>query len=201
MSAIGNPGPLGLSAFALTTFVLSLYNIEVLSITNTAPVIGLAIFYGGAVQILAGQWEFAAGNTFGATAFTSYGGFWLSFAAIFIPGFNILGSYDTDTIAQLPDALGIYLTGWLIFTFILFIASFRSNVGTVALFGFLTITFLFLALSKFVTDADTSLHLQKAGGAFGVITAFIAWYNAAHVLITSDSSFVDLPNPSLKRGA
>src|SRR5690348_4740211 len=87
---IANPAPLGLSGFALTTFVLSLVNAGILAEKNTAIVIGLAVFYGGIAQLLAGMWEFRTGNTFGATAFTSYGAFWLSFAAILIPGFGVV---------------------------------------------------------------------------------------------------------------
>ena len=84
---IANPAPLGLCAFALTTFVLSMYNtgaIVSLRSTSHGVVLGLALFYGGLCQLLAGMWEFRTGNTFGALAFSSYGGFWMSFAALFI---------------------------------------------------------------------------------------------------------------------
>ena len=74
--AIANPAPLGLSAFALTTFVLSAANAG--WFTGASIVIGLAFFYGGVAQMLAGMWEFRSGNTFGATAFTSYGAFWIA---------------------------------------------------------------------------------------------------------------------------
>ncbi|RKO89357.1 GPR1/FUN34/yaaH family-domain-containing protein [Blyttiomyces helicus] len=84
---IANPGPLGLSAFALTTFVLSFFNAGII-VNLSAPaalVISLALGYGGLVQLLAGMWEFRCGNTFGATAFSSYGGFWISFGLILSP--------------------------------------------------------------------------------------------------------------------
>nr|CAG8569867.1 11345_t:CDS:2 [Entrophospora candida] len=108
---IANPAPLGLSAFALTTFVLSVHNAGSPTITIPNIVVGLALFYGGLVQLLAGMWEFKTGNTFGATAFSSYGGFWLSFGVIFIPGFNIVAAYG-DNKAQFETAVGIYLIGW-----------------------------------------------------------------------------------------
>ncbi|CAI2173014.1 17925_t:CDS:2 [Funneliformis geosporum] len=90
---IGNPAPLGLSGFALTTFVLSIHNAGASTVKVPEVVVGLALFYGGLAQLLAGMWEFRTGNTFGATAFSSYGGFWLSFAAIFIPAFGIKDAY------------------------------------------------------------------------------------------------------------
>ncbi|KAG1183231.1 hypothetical protein G6F35_015402 [Rhizopus arrhizus] len=126
---IANPGPLGLCGFALTTFVLSLHNAGA-GLPATSPhgvVTGLAFFYGGLVQLLAGMWEFKTGNTFGATAFSSYGGFWLSFGLIFIPGANITGSYGGNT-AILEKSLGYYLLGWTIFTGIMLIASHRSSI-------------------------------------------------------------------------
>src|SRR6266568_8506998 len=101
--AVANPAPLGLSAFALTTFVLSAANAQLF--TGSAIVIGLAIFYGGIVQILAGLQEFRAGNTFGATAFCSYGGFWLAVGAILTPAFGVLTAYKP---AALGPALGFF---------------------------------------------------------------------------------------------
>src|SRR5579872_5698666 len=74
-----NPAPLGLCGFALTTFVLSAANAQLF--TGATIVVGLALFYGGVAQLLAGMWEFKSGNTFGATAFTSYGAFWLAVGA------------------------------------------------------------------------------------------------------------------------
>jgi succinate-acetate transporter protein len=69
--------------FGATTFVLSMFNVSARGVTTPNVVLGMALFYGGLVQLLAGMWEFAAGNTFGATAFSSYGGFWLSFACLY----------------------------------------------------------------------------------------------------------------------
>ncbi|CAO3634859.1 unnamed protein product [Cunninghamella echinulata] len=189
-SQIANPGPLGLSSFALTTLVLSLHNAGA-GLSPTAPsnvVVGLALFYGGLVQLLAGMWEFKTGNTFGATAFSSYGGFWLSYACIFIPGFNIVEAYGTDT-ATLDQSLGIYLLSWALMTLILLVSCHRSSITMVALFFFLFITFVCLAASKF----NQSVPTQVAGGIFGVITAFVAWYNALSGLLTKESSYFQLP--------
>jgi len=92
---LGNPAPLGLSAFAATTFVLSLINLGTRNVSTPNIVLGMAFFYGGLCQLLAGMWEFATGNTFGGTALSSYGGFWLSYAVILTPGFNVVGAYST----------------------------------------------------------------------------------------------------------
>ncbi|CAO3576447.1 unnamed protein product [Absidia cylindrospora] len=191
---IANPGPLGLSSFALTTFVLSLHNAGA-GLSASGPsnvVVGIGFFYGGLVQLLAGMWEFRTGNTFGATAFSSYGGFWLSYATIFVPGFGILEGYGKDT-AVLDQSLGIYLLSWAIMTALLLIASHRSSIGLASMFFFLFITFVLLAASKF-NNSETTL---VAGGAFGVITALIAWYNALSGLLTHESSFFQLPTGRL----
>lgn len=135
------------------------------------------------------MWEFKTGNTFGATTFSSYGGFWLSFALIFVPGADIIGGYSTAGAHVLDQSLGIYLLSWAIFTGILLIASHRSSVGLVSLLFFLFITFILLAAAKF----NNSLTTQVAGGAFGVITALIAWYNALSGLLTKESSHFTLP--------
>lgn len=111
---IANPAPLGLCAFALTTFVLSLINLGTLNLSNTNVVISLAFGYGGLVQILAGMWEMAIGNTFGATAFASYGGFWVSFAILLTPGgFDIMNTVsNAEGEAGLLHAFSLFFFGW-----------------------------------------------------------------------------------------
>jgi succinate-acetate transporter protein len=134
------------------------------------------------------MWEFKTGNTFGATAFSSYGGFWLSFGLIFIPGADVITSYKGD-MALFNKSLGYYLLGWTIFTGIMLIASHRSNVGLITLFFFLFITFIMLTAGKL----NDSVPCNVAGGALGVVTAFIAWYNALAGLLTKESSYFTLP--------
>jgi hypothetical protein len=105
---IANPAPLGLFAFALTTFVLSIINFHTRSVTTPSIIISLAFGYGGLVQLLAGMWEMACGNTFGATALSSYGGFWISFAIVLTPGgFEIESSYTDPT--EFAHALSFFL--------------------------------------------------------------------------------------------
>ncbi|KAF0369767.1 putative Membrane protein [Gigaspora margarita] len=183
---IANPGPLGLSGFALTTFVLSIHNAGSSDVPTANVVLGLALFYGGLVQLLAGMWEFKTGNTFGATAFSSYGGFWLSFAYLVI-------TMTPTTVTE--HAIGIYLLGWTIFTFLLFIASFRTTAGIMVLFLFLDLTFLFLCIGAFT--ATTTTVPTKIGGVLGIITALIAWYNALAGLLADHG--ITLPNYDLKK--
>jgi len=184
----GNPAPLGLCGFALTTFVLSMVNLQARSILEPNIVVGLSLFYGGLVQLLAGMWEMAVGNTFGATALSSYGGFWLSYSCIFIPGFDIQGAYNisADGGAQFYSAVGIYLIGWFIFTFLLVLCTLRSTVAFFTLFASLDITFLLLGVAYFDTANPTII---KAGGAFGLIAAIFAWYCALAGLVTKENSF------------
>ncbi len=119
----------------------------------------------------------AVGNTFGATALSSYGGFWISYAIILTPSFSVLSKYDEIGTASV---LGFFLIGWFIFTFILFILTLRSTVMFCLLFLTLDLAFLFLASAQFATSNGSSaaLGLQKAGGVFGLFAAFLAWYNA-----------------------
>lgn len=199
----GNPAPLGLCAFALTTFVLSAINLGTRGITAPNIVVPLAFGYGGLVQLLAGMWEMAIGNTFGATALSSYGGFWIAYALLLTPNWNILGTggpYDPTNTKGDPlmreSALGIFLSGWFIFNTILLLCTLRSTVMFFALFFFLDITFLLLACAAFAKDngADTAfVKLTQAGGGFGMITAFIAWYNAFAGIADSSNSFFLIP--------
>ena len=173
-AAIANPAPLGLCGFALTTFVLSAANAKLF--TGAEITVGLALFYGGLAQLLAGMWEFKSGNTFGATAFTSYGAFWLSFAAIL-----------ELKLVEPGYALAFFLLGWTIFTAMLFIASFRVSVAVVILFALLLITFALLTLGEF------GYPTGQLGGWFGIATALVAWYTALAGLLASMKSPLVLP--------
>ena len=121
----------------------------------------------------------AVGNTFGATALSSYGGFWLSFAVILTPGgFNIVGQLEADSSAPFTNSFGLYLMGWFIFTFILLLCTLRSTVAFFSLFFTLDMAFLLLGLGYLYADPKPHSGLIKAGGYFGLFAAFLAWYNA-----------------------
>ena len=185
---IANPGPLGLAGFALTTFFLSLVNAQILTLKDIGVVIGLAVFYGGIAQFAAGMWEFRSGNTFGATAFSSYGAFWLSFAALLLPGFGAAIGVASMT------AIGYYLLGWTILTGILMLASFRTNGATALVFILLFLTFLLLAIG----DLNGNANIGKIGGYVGLATAIVAWYTAlAGVLAGVSSGKINLPTMPL----
>ena len=163
-----DPGPLGLAAFALTTFFLSTVNAHLVPATVEGGVFGLALFYGGIVQLLAGMWEFVKANTFGAVAFCSYGAFWLSFWYLASQGgADAMGS-DKGT------GVGLFLLGWTIFTTYMLVCSTRTTGVLVAVFFALTLTFLFLTLGSF----SASAWLTRLGGWFGLLTALFAWYGS-----------------------
>src|ERR1700710_362782 len=137
-----DPGPLGLAGFALTTFVLSMFNAGLVSKAGEPVVLGVALAYGGIAQLLAGMWEFRTGNTFGAVAFTSYGAFWISFWALitfFAP--NIPAE-------PLGAAVGLYLISWGIFTAYMFIASLRTTIAIAVVFILLAATFFLLGIGN-----------------------------------------------------
>jgi len=151
----------------------------------------MAIACGGVAQFFAGMWEFACGNTFGATAFTSYGAFWIAYALIFIPGTGVLAAYTDPKVppADLGNAVAFFLTAWFIFTFCMFIASLRTSIALIALFFCLDLTFMFLMISEY----SKSPECQKIGGALGLVTAAIAYYTGVSGLLTRESAYFMLP--------
>jgi len=185
--AVANPGPLGLSAFALTTFVLSASNAGFIVAQGTggAMVIGLGLFYGGLAQLGAGMWEFRTGNTFGATAFSSYGAFWISLA------FSSLPIFGGKSLAELAGgtAVGVYLLGWTIFTAYMFLGTLRQTGALAGVFLFLTLTFLFLTIGAL----GTSTSMTQIGGWLGIITAVVAWYTGAAGVLAATNSMIKLP--------
>jgi uncharacterized protein len=164
--AIADPAPLGLAAFALTTFVLSFFNADLVNAGGEPVVLGLALAYGGLAQLLAGMWEFKNNNTFGATAFSSFGAFWISLF--------VFDQFLADSVpaANLGDAVGLYLIGWGIFTTYMFIASLRVSVAVALVFVLLAPTFIVLGIGN-AADNDTIVHI---GGWLGIATAIAAWY-------------------------
>jgi succinate-acetate transporter protein len=178
-AAIANPAPLGLAAFAMTTFVLSMFNAGLVGSGGEPIVYGLALAYGGIAQVLAGMWEFRTGNTFGATAFVSYGAFWLSYWA-FVQFFA-----DKVPAADAGHAVGLYLIAWGIFTAYMFIASLRTTIAISAVFILLAITFIVLGIG----NAGQHSGIIKAAGWIGLATAVAAWY----------ASFAEVTNATFGR--
>jgi len=190
----GNPAPLGLCAFALTTFVLSAINMGAADITKPNIVVALAFGYGGLVQLLAGMWEMAVGNTFGATALSSYGGFWLSFAIVLTPGGFEIAETLGETTPQFNYSFGLFLMSWFIFTTILLFCTLKSTVAFFLLFFFLDLTFLLLGIAYLQGGGSApDAKIAKAGGFFGLLAAFAAWYNALAGIADNSNSFFILP--------
>jgi len=172
-----NPAPLGLCGFALTTFVLGLINVGAKGLSEPNIVIGAAFAYGGLCQLLAGMWDMAVGNTFGATALSSYGGFWIGTAIILTPGgFEIMSSLEADSPTPFLYSFGLYLMGWFIFTTLLLICTLRSTLAFFALFFTLDMAFLLLGIAYLIPSAGApDAGCLKAGGVFALLAAFLAW--------------------------
>ena len=176
--SIADPAPLGLAAFALTTFILSFVNA---GIVDAEPVVfGLALAYGGGAQLLAGMWEFTKGNTFGATAFSSYGAFWIAF-------WYLTGHTDLSGVAEgdLGNGIGLFLLAWGIFTLYMTVAALRVSGAVLLVFVLLTLTFFALSFGEFGGSSGWT-HL---GGWLGILTAIAAWY----------ASFAGVVNFTFKR--
>ena len=171
-----DPGPLGLAAFAMTTFVLSMFNSNLVSDSGESVVFGLALAYGGIAQLLAGMWEFRTGNTFGALAFSSFGAFWIS---LFVFEVFFAGSIPA---ADLGHAAGVYLWAWAIFTSYMFIASLRTTGAVALVFILLAITFVLLAIGA----SGAHENVTHWGGYFGLATAAAAWY-ASFAAVTNST--------------
>jgi succinate-acetate transporter protein len=184
--APADPGPLGLAGFAMTTFVLSMVNANLVSNSTLGAVLALAIAYGGLAQLLAGMWEFRTGNTFGAVAFTSYGAFWISYYVLV----HVTGASVT------AHGVALYLLAWGGFTAYMFLASLRTTGAIALVFLLLAITFILLGLGA-IGSGHTSL--THAGGAVGIATAAAAWYASFAAVINSTFGRVVAPVFPLRR--
>lgn len=177
-----NPAPLGLAGFAMTTFVLSMFNSNLVDEKGVPVVLGLALVYGGIVQLLAGMWEFRTGNTFGAVAFSSYGAFWISFWAL-----NVF--YAKGIGGNAGHAVGVYLWAWAIFTAYMTVAALRVSGAVLLVFALLTPTFILLAIGA-VGPHATVTHW---GGYLGLATAAAAWYASFALVVNSTFNRTILP--------
>jgi hypothetical protein len=171
-----DPAPLGLAGFALTTFLLSGHNA---SWIPDLIWVGPAIFYGGMAQFAAGMWEFRNRNVFGATAFSTYGGFWMGLGLFIILGVGNGNWLKGYTGGDLTNALAWYLFAFAVFNFYMLIGALRVNTAVFAVFLTLQITEVLLVIGFFnVSHGGTEWWLH-AGGWAGIVTAGVAWYTSA----------------------
>lgn len=194
-TGIADPAPLGLAAFALTTFLLSVINAGWAKSSTGFDWWGYAIAYGGLIQLLAGMWEFRNRNVFGATAFSSYGGFWIGVGL----WLHFIAPTATNPVALNRD-LGWILLSFAIFNAYMLIIATQLNMAVFLVFLTLELTEIFLfignlstktaALPPFATHNTTMIQI---GGIIGVITALVAWYTSAAGVMNGIKGRVVLP--------
>ena len=185
-TGIADPAPLGLAAFALTTFLLSAANAGWMTKATGSSWLGYAFAYGGLIQLLAGMWEFRNRNVFGATAFSTYGGFWIGigiwYQLVAIPA--LTGAKTPVALATAVRAIN-HDQGWILLAFAIFntymlILSTQVNMAVFAVFLTLEITEIILFIGNFAAGAAVKpTGLIIFGGYVGVLTALVAWYASA----------------------
>ncbi|EOE0522734.1 acetate uptake transporter [Providencia stuartii] len=180
-SSIANPGPLGLLGFGMTTILLNLHNAGFFPLSSV--ILSMGIFYGGIAQVIAGLIEYKKGNTFGATAFSSYGMFWLTLVGLlFLP---TLGLAEPTG----PAFLGVYLLIWGIFTFFMFLGTLKANFVLQFVFGSLTVLFALLAIGN-LTGNSTILTIA---GFEGIVCGASAFYLAMAEVLNEQYGKTVLP--------
>lgn len=188
VSAIADPAPLGLAAFALTTFLLSAKNAAWTDGTNAW--LGYAFAYGGLAQLLAGMWEFRNRNVFGATAFSTYGGFWIGlglYVRLVEPTAVKTGGANAESLVQ--NDLGWILLAFAIFNTYMLLMSTQVNKAVFAVFLTLEATEIVL----FIGNLSHSTGTVKLGGWIGVLTALVAWYTSAAGVANGTPGRISLP--------
>ncbi len=180
---LANPGPLGLMGFGMTTVLLNIHNAGFFPEVD-AMIMAMGLFYGGAAQVIAGILEFKKGNTFGLTAFTSYGFFWIALVGIWVlPNMGL-------NIKPVPaEFMGCFLAMWGIFTLYMFVATLKANKALQVIFGTLTILFFLLALADF-----THIHAIKTfAGYEGLVCGFSAIYLAMAEVLNEKYGRIVIP--------
>jgi succinate-acetate transporter protein len=185
--AVADPAPLGLGAFALTTFILSAHNALGGTVAPLLAFFGFALFYGGLAQFMAGMYEFKNRNAFGATAFTTYGAFWMGLATFV--ALVVMEKVKGDEITM---SLGWILLAFAIFNTYMLFWSTRVNVAVFLVFLALEITEILLFIGNFKGEA-AGTGLVALGGWIGILTALVAWYTSAAALVNGMAGYAVLP--------
>jgi succinate-acetate transporter protein len=185
VSGIADPAPLGLAAFALTTFLLSAKNANWMTHATGNSWLGYAFAYGGFCQLLAGMWEFRNRNVFGATAFSTYGGFWIGLGL----WVTLVVNPSVAAVAKAPSTAGATVTalnhdvGWILLAFAIFntymlLLSTQVNMAVFAVFLTLEITEIILFIGSFIQGSAPTNGIIQFGGYVGLVTALVAWYTS-----------------------
>jgi len=186
----GNPAPLGLLGFGMTTVLLNLHNAGVYEL-NTM-ILAMGVCYGGLAQVIAGILEWKKGNTFAATAFASYGFFWLSLVCLIALTKIGLGAASDDT------AMAAYLAMWGLFTGVMFIGTFRLNRALQVVFGTLTLLFFLLAYEHF-NSAGVGTGFKHFTGYEGIFCGFSAIYTGLAQILNELFGKIVLPLGPVKK--
>jgi len=176
---LGNPAPLGLIAFAMTTMMLMYIDMGWIESDSEALIYGCSMIFGGLVQLLVGCFELVKGSSFSFCAFTSYGAFWMTRASVFIAA-----KQNPETFGEMAYPLGMtaYLIQWGILSGCFWIITWRKNICLITTFGLLTVTFFLLAIAH----ARENATCKTTAGYFGFATAVAAFYTAIAELINED---------------
>ncbi|KAK6457992.1 GPR1/FUN34/yaaH family-domain-containing protein [Scheffersomyces xylosifermentans] len=183
---IGNAAAFGLAAFSLPTFALGCFNAHVKDIMVPNVILSLCMFYGGIGQMLAGFWEMYVGNTFAATTFVSYGAWWFSYGAILTPNFGILAAY-AEAPEQAYNAIGFFLLGWAIFSFMCLLCVLKSTWAFIGLFQTLVLSFTLSAVAYMDNLNETYV---RASGIISIFTAAFGWYLMWCATANSTNSYI-----------
>jgi len=191
--SFANPAPLGLLSFATDMFLISIFGVQVRGVVTPNAMIGVLIFFGGTCQFISGIMEFVSGNTFGATVFSSYGAFNLSYALIYLPGSGIMAAYTDQATgelnAQFPDALAMYLWAWFILTVIYTVAAMRSSWVLFMDLFVLDIVLLLLACGYMLNNTT----LEKAGSGLGFVVALLSYWAGTAGLFANGITPINIP--------
>ena len=182
-----NPAPLGLAGFGLTTLLLNFVNADIIERSSIGMVLPVGLFYGGIAQFAAGMWEAKKNNTFGFTAFSSFGAFWLAFGTMII-------LRDTKVIDPVPlNGLSVFLAGWGLFTTYMFIGTLKISRALQVVFASLAILFFLLAWG------ERNHNVHTIAGWEGIFTACSALYASAAQVINEAWGKYILPLGIIKK--
>lgn len=183
-----NPVPVGVAGFSLTLFVLSLLNLGARGGPNPAALAGLMWFYAGVIELLAGMWCIVIEATWAATLLSSFGGFWIGYGCIVVDVFGLGKAYDAYGLSQI---LGMWILGWTIFAFIMWLMTFKSTWPLFILMGAVVLCLLTLSIAQFVSInyPTPAKGLTRAGGVFGIIASVMGWYVTYEGICSKENAY------------